>query len=172
MNGLTNNYVQTLSIYLTSKKFFWGTFPCNELPRVYKKSQFFIASKKPFSMIINLSPNFTNGSHFVALMFKNDKLILFDSLNLQFADPNIEEFVKKIIEFKSSIQYYTSNVQIQNFKSSMCGFYCIAWITYMFKCRESPIKCVGNFLKKFDDQDTVKNDKIIVNLILKYIKKT
>ena len=96
--GLTNDYVETLCKKLTGSNYFLGVLPCDYLEKKSKLLFSKVEKNKAFAIIINLSPSYHSGSHFVTITYKNHHLILFDSFALPYQDPNIWTFI--IIMFR------------------------------------------------------------------------
>lgn len=115
MEGLSNIYIDNFlrSCHLRN---YLGTFSSNNIPSLFH-------SQNEASVIVNLSPVGTLGTHFISLMKQNEQYFLADSLGLTWND------------LPSTIQMYVpSNVVImypiplQSLLSSFCGFYAILFI--------------------------------------------
>ena len=165
--GLTNNYVQLLCKTLTGS-YFVGVFPCNLLKTKSKEVLRKVEKNIPFSMIINLSPDHHEGSHFVALSYRDNDLILFDSLGLKFDDPNIKAFVSCIQEKCKKVKFTKLDFQIQSFyTSALCGFYVSAYVFSQSKGYES----IETFLDQFHThkEKLFLNDKTVIMYICDFI---
>lgn len=106
------------------------------------------------SIIINLeSSTDGNGSHWVLLkVFPKGQVLYFDPFG--FAPPRqVKQYIKKKIA--------VSHRQIQDPKSTMCGYYCLACDCYMTE------KSTRDIYERFDDflnlfkVDTNQNDQIV-----------
>ena len=100
VNTTTNFQLIKYAKLLKIPRFFYKmTDEINELPQ------------KNFSAIINYHTSKQSGIHHVAIFNKNNKTFYFDSYGM--------EPQKEIIKLYSPLM--TSNYQIQNFNTSMCG---------------------------------------------------
>ena len=111
------------------------------------------------SYVINLSDsrdgegNQLPGSHWVGLkIYPDGEAIYFDSFGI--APP---ESVKKFSGIKN-LPY--NNKMIQNIKTTICGYYAIAFLNYMKRPSEDIYKQFNNFLDMFSD-NVLKNRKIL-----------
>ena len=112
---------------------------------------------KDGNYIINLqSSTQGDGTHWTALIIRNDTALYFDSFG---APPSTEiiDFVKK----RKRIHLAFNNEIIQDLKSSMCGYFCLALILYVKHHRSIPlVQSAEDFIRLFMD-DTKKNDEIL-----------
>jgi len=112
---------------------------------------------KDGNYIINLqSSTQGDGTHWTALIIRNDTGLYFDSFG---APPSTEiiDFVKK----RKRIHLAFNNEIIQDLKSSNCGYYCLALILYVKHHRSiTLVQSAEDFTKLFMD-DTKKNDAIL-----------
>ena len=135
-----------------------------DLIGVYSKDR--IPSQRQVgSYIINMQDfNDGNGTHWIAFkIFDNGKACYFDSFGTIYPE-DIGEFLKI---FKP-IAY--NNRQIQDPKSEMCGWFCLAFIKYFndFDTKKNNVfDAYDDFLNIFSN-DAKKNDKIVAELIKKY----
>ena len=83
--------------------------------------------------IINLDPSNLPGSHWVAVYLRNHLAEYFDSYGLL-------PFVPNIINFLKTFTVIHNRVQIQSFRSDICGEYC---------CLYTVSKSLGQTLHKF-----------------------
>ena len=75
----------------------------------------------PAYLIVNFSPSFSRGTHFIAIIFDEEKnCTYFDPLGLRTAPKQIEDFMKKNSKNVEKIHH-----PIQNPFSGYCGFYCM-----------------------------------------------
>ena len=105
--------------------------------------------------IINLeSSDAGNGSHWT-VFFYNKPLtsIYYDSFGF-IAPLEVQEKITPYI--------YNEN-EIQNYKSSACGYYCIAFIKFLHN-KNNKEEAFKTFLKLFNLQ-TFKNDKVLYDLL-------
>ena len=150
MNGLDSYFVYELAKLCIEN--FLNVVPCNML-KDYKL-------QPNQSIIVNLSPSWTSGSHYVAIFVRKKCIMYFDSFGLDCFNEDIREELKK---YNQDIIH--SNKQIQSFSSLFCGFYCIYFLISMER-RQS----FKTFLNLFKHVELKKNDKFVANMIKKYIK--
>ena len=119
----------------------------NELPNTVKNGCY----------IINMqSSTQGNGTHWVALFVYQNNGYYFDSFG---ATPPIE--ITKFVKKRKGCHLLYNNFIIQDLKSENCGWYCLAFLIYMYGKLQSDLKQVYNeFVNNFLD-DTTENDKIL-----------
>ena len=66
------------------------------------------------------------GTHWVALWVNNNNVTYFDSFG-------VEHIPKEIIKFIENRNIRTNIFRMQAYDSIMCGYFCIAFIDFMFK---------------------------------------
>ncbi len=147
MSGLTNGYVESLG--KKHCKNFLGVFPCNIQPKINK-------TIKRFSLIFNESKHDEEGSHFIAIFLDKNKLYYFDSLGLKCENDYILKFLNKF-----SMEIVENNKQIQSYNSIFCGYFCLAFVTFMTTHND-----LKKFLNIFNEKNLKLNDKIVVELII------
>ena len=98
---------------------FNGVFPRDNLP---KRSSTEI---KDGAYIINLDEYSDIGTHWVALWVNNNNVTYFDSFG-------VEHIPKEIIKFIENRNIKTNIFRIKAYDSIMCGYFCIAFIDFMF----------------------------------------
>ena len=104
--------------------------------------------------VINLqSSNDGNGTHWTALYYSSKHSFYFDPFGF-LAPIEIEQKLKS---------YLYNDKQIQNLKSTACGYYCIAFIIFM---NERKNKKLGFdiFINEFS-RNTKNNDKLLYNYL-------
>ena len=124
---------------------FGGVYSKNEIPTL-ERNKFYI---------INLQDSDAgNGSHWTVFFYhKPLKSIYYDSFGFVAPIP-VQEKIKP---------YIYNNQDTQNYKSSACGYYCIAFIKFLHNKNDKE-KSFLTFLKLFNLQ-TFKNDKILYDLL-------
>lgn len=133
---------------------FKGVYPSDSFPIIKKKDELF------FSVIFNLSPHNEDGSHFIAVVKKQNNFYYFDS----FGDPcNVISLKNNLSNITSKIIY--SAKQIQDSKSIYCSLFCLAFILHVQKNVSNNII---SFLKLFDNELKM-NDRIVKNIVIKEI---
>ena len=81
---------------------------------------------KDGAYIINLDEYSDIGTHWVALWVNNNNVTYFDSFG-------VEHIPKEIIKFIESKNIKANIFRIHACDSIMCGYFCIAFIDFMFK---------------------------------------
>jgi hypothetical protein len=121
-----------------------GVYMKNELPSKLKRGFY----------VINLqSSTDGNGSHWTALYYDSKHSYYFDPFG--FLAPT---------EVEHKLNEYTfNNKQIQNLKSTACGYYCIAFIIFMNKRKNKKLGFII-FVDEFST-NTEKNDKLLYNYL-------
>ena len=121
---------------------------------VYSKDQLRELIKDKF-YIVNLQDHDEgNGSHWVAFYYNYPSTsIYFDSYG----------FIAPRDVQKRITPYIFNDKDIQDFNSSACGFYCIAFIKFLHDKTDKE-QMYNTFLKLFK-LETIKNDKILQELL-------
>ena len=101
------------------------------------------------SLIYNLQNSNQNGSHWCALLRRNNSIFIFDSFG-------IGEILKEIYKIYKDFKIITNIYQIQDISSILCGLYSILFILYDVKNKNDFI----NFLTLFNKSDFLKNELI------------
>ena len=91
------------------------------------------------------------GTHWIALYVKHNKVIYFDSFDVE----HVPQEIKKFIAHKN---IKTNIFRIQADSSIMCGYFCIGFIDFMFVGRS-----LIDFTSLFSPYDFKKNDKTILD---------
>ena len=124
--------------YYKNEPRFNGVYSRDNLPGMIKKGVY----------VINLDECDDVGTHWIALYVRNN-CIYFDSFGVE----HIPNEIKQFIGNKS----FTSNIfRLQAYDSIMCGYFCIAFIDFMFAG-----KTLLQFTNLFSPYDFKKNDKIV-----------
>ena len=114
---------------------------------------------KDGAYVVNLDEYYDIGTHWIALYVNkktvnNKTITYFDSFGVE----HIPKEIKKFINNKNII----ANIyRVQNYDSIMCGYFCIGFIGYMFKC-----KSLTDYTNLFSPNNFKKNDDIILNYFL------
>ena len=85
---------------------------------------------------------------------KNNDITYFDSFG-------VEHIPKEIIKFISRKNVIANIFRIQAYDSIMCGYFCIAFIDFIFKG-----KTLTEFANLFSPNNFSKNDDIILNYFM------
>ena len=83
---------------------------------------------KTGAYVINLDEYHDIGTHWVALYVNNKTITYFDSFG-------VEHIPREIMEFIARKKIITNIYRIQAYDSIMCGYFCIGFINFMFKCK-------------------------------------
>lgn len=139
---------------------------------VFTKDELADIKKKDGNYILNLNNSDQSGSHWTCFCIENNKTYYFDSFG--FPGP------KELRRFNKE-EYFYSDKQIQNINSTVCGYYCIAFLIYMngsprthgdFTIARSCSNCprlsrFQDFLNMFSD-DPLKNKTILAKFLKPY----
>ena len=124
--------------YYKNEPQFIGVYSRNNLPKTIKKGAF----------IINLDEYDDIGTHWIVLYVRN-KCIYFDSFGVEHIPNEITTFIGN----KDTI----SNIfRLQAYDSIMCGYFCLAFIDFMFAG-----KTLLQFTNLLSLYDFKKNDEIV-----------
>ena len=129
-----------------SKNIFAGTYAIDKLP----KSSI---NKKKWCCCANLSPSNESGSHWIAIFLDKDDGEFFCSFGTNpftFNNYYLNNFL-----YYNNVERYNSKC-LQNYFSSYCGFYVIAYILV-----RSRGYTLDNFLDCFESNKNILNDEII-----------
>ena len=135
---LTNFEIQD---YYQNEPTFNGVFSRDNLPNNN--------NIKNGAYVINLDEYHDTGTHWVALYVNNKIAIYFDSFG-------VEHIPKEIMKFIKRKKIITNIYRIQAYDSTMCGYFCIGFISFMFKG-----KSLTDYTNIFSPNDFNKNDDII-----------
>lgn len=143
MNTLTNNDINYILFNIVDK--YRGCFMSDQGENI----------KDGYYYVYNLNNSKQNGSHWVAL-YKNKfgKSYYFDSYGF-IADKEIEPYIKPYIYNKK---------QIQDINSTSCGYYCIAFIVFMYFSDNK----FDDFIKMFDKENYKLNEFILYQFLKRY----
>ena len=120
---------------------------------VYMKDELPLTLKRGFYVINLQSSTVGSGTHWTALYYNSKHSYYFDPFGF-IAPTEVEQKLN---------EYTFNNKQIQNLKSTACGYYCVAFIIFM---SERKNKKIG--FKIFVDEfstNTKKNDKLLYNYL-------
>ena len=100
--------------------------------------------------VINLDEYHDIGTHWVALYVNNNIVTYFDSFG-------VEHIAKEIMKFIARIKIIANTYRIQAYDSTMCGYFCIGFINFMFNG-----KSLKDYTDLFSPNGFKKNDDIIL----------
>ena len=103
--------------------------------------------------IYNLEPSYMSGSHWVATYVKDNVINYFDSFGM----PPFQELVNHAK--RKNLTLLHQNNQIQNIKTTTCGYFCLYFLNEMNKGNS-----YFNLLEAFDTHDTMENERFIYRL--------
>ena len=130
---------------LEEKPNFIGCFARNELPQV----------SQPCSFIVNTDPSDRSGSHWLAIVLRQETALYFDSFGLPILEPDIKNYLS---QYYSYVIYNTEC--IQDTLSEYCGYYCAAFIKQVQSVEDFSI-----FVNKFSFINPKLNDKIVMQML-------
>jgi hypothetical protein len=121
---------------------------------VYSKDQLPTLQRNKFYIINLQDSDAGKGSHWT-VFFYNKPLtsIYYDSFG----------FIAPLLVQEKITPYIYNENEIQNYKSSACGYYCIAFIKFLHN-KTNKEEAFKTFLKLFNLQ-TFKNDKVLYDLL-------
>ena len=121
---------------------------------VYSKDQLPTLQRNKFYIINLQDSDAGKGSHWT-VFFYNKPLtsIYYDSFG----------FIAPLLVQDKITPYIYNENEIQNYKSSACGYYCIAFIKFLHN-KNNKEEAFKTFLKLFNLQ-TFKNDKVLYDLL-------
>ena len=149
--------------YLKNDPNFLGCFPHDSLSKdsgdiifdmMYNKECNNNKKRKTRSIIINTDSG--RGEHWVAMVLTKGKCFYFDSFGLPIINTNMLNYVKN--KKYKTVTY--SNQCIQDFLSTSCGLFCIAFVMYV-KNRKDYL----SFLSIFKEEDLKRNDLVVKKLL-------
>ena len=145
-NALSNLEIIDIIKNRNLEKHFGGVYSKDQLPNELIKDKFYI---------VNLQDHDEgNGSHWVSFYYNYPSTsIYFDSYG----------FIAPRDVQKRITPYIFNDKDIQDFNSSACGFYCIAFIKFLHDKTDKE-QMYKTFLKLFK-LETIKNDKILQELL-------
>ena len=147
-NGLTNTWIEkigykifnnekyALKVMKLNRDFppiFWGVYPCDTLEQ--------LPLLQNGTLIVNLSPSYTQGSHFVCIHCKNNTCIYFDPLGMSVGiSSDVEKFLLR--RYPLGIETVLSQeMKMQAENSYRCGLFCLAFICSRMFTKYS-LKCI------------------------------
>lgn len=149
--GLTNKYLEELGVKLLPNSFL-GVYPCDLQP---------VVKKSTFSVIFNTDKSKGLGKHFVAIFANGNEIIYFDPFGEKVTNKDILKFLDDNVKNR---KFYCNCTQVQADESNFCGYFCLSFLLSMYKH-----KSYSKFMKIFDLNHLLKNNKIVTNYLLKHI---
>lgn len=147
---LSNIFIEQLLIHF---KGFLGVYSSNNAVKLKRKGE---------CLILNFDKEGEAGSHFICLYMKSGKCCLyFDSLNLPIIPFEIYNYLSD-----RSFNIENCSKDIQSFKSTYCGFYCMLFII----CNKISFQYWNHVSKKFVTR-CMSNDMKCIDYLCSAIKK-
>jgi hypothetical protein len=146
MNELSNFELIDIIKDMKLDYHFGGVYSKDLLPKDLIRDKFYI---------VNLQDHDEgSGTHWTVFYYNKPLTsIYFDSYGF-IAPLDVQDRIKP---------YIYNDAEIQDFNSSACGYFCIAFIKYLYN-KDNKQEAYKTFLKLFKLQ-TLKNDKILHNLL-------
>ena len=146
MNELSNFELMDIIQDMKLDYHFGGVFSKDLLPKELIREKFYI---------VNLQDHDAgSGTHWTVFYYNKPLTsIYFDSYGF-IAPLDVENSIKP---------YIYNDAEIQDFDSSACGYFCIAFIKFLHN-KDNKQEAYKTFLKLFKLQ-TIKNDKILHNML-------
>ncbi len=132
----------------------------NNFIGVYSINKIEMPTLFPSYTIVNFSPVGLPGTHFVTILFvDNRRCVYFDPLNLPFIPLEIKEYMKG-----NSKLIHIIGHPVQNPLSGYCGFYCL--LPIMFHINNIPLlEGIFSFPRSL-----LENDKKCISILMKLFK--
>ena len=134
--------------YYENESIFNGVYSRDNLPNEIKDG----------ACVINLDEYSNIGTHCVALHVKNNDITYFDSFGVEHIPKEIIKFINRPSQNKNIM---TNIFRIKAYDSTMCGYFCIGFINFMFK-----VKSLTDYTNLFSPNDFKKNDDTILNYFM------
>jgi hypothetical protein len=148
---MNNHHIE---YYLENDPNFLGCFPHDSLDD-FKVTPNWCNNKKRKTKSIIINTDSGRGEHWVAMVLTGGKCFYFDSFGLPIINTNILNYVNT--KKYKTVTY--SNQCIQDYLSTSCGLFCIAFVMYV-KNRKDYL----SFLSIFKE-DLRCNDSVVKNLL-------
>ena len=130
--------------YYENESRFNGVYSRDNLPNKIKDRAY----------VINLDKYSDIGTHWIALYVKNNVVTYFDSFG-------VKHIPVEIIKFIENKNIKTNILRIQAYDSITWGYFCIAFIDFIFKG-----KSLTEYTNLFSSNDLKKNDDAILNYFM------
>ena len=142
----------------TLKPYFYGTLPCDRLPRSPDK-------KGPVAYIVNTDREGQPGRHWLALWTCDDECEILDSYALPLETYQTTRPLQAWLDRHWKIVIQNSR-SLQSLFSQSCGDYAL-----FFLIDRSQGKSMNEFVKRFDKHDYVHNDHKVGQMLKALIEK-
>lgn len=123
-----------------------------------------IKNLKTGCYVMNLQNSDQSGSHWTSFIVSNTCIYYSDSFGLYPVERIYQMFLK------SGKQLYINSKQIQDIKSTVCGWFAISFLFFMLNAPyKTGLKKFEKYLKLWDFDNLKNNDKVII-MIMKKLK--
>ena len=134
-----------------------------KLNGIYMRDELTKSKLRNGNYIINLDSAGGNGTHWTAFIKHNKNIYYCDSFGVQ---PPQEEIT---VFHQNQDHIFFNDTHMQDIKSVMCGYYCIAFFLFMKVNKQNIRQKLIRYSKLFT-KNTKQNDNLIKNFILSYYK--
>jgi hypothetical protein len=168
--GTSNKFIENFALRLCPP-YFVGVFAANRIPRRE------LAERERFITIVNLGEKKTKGEqrgqspvgHFVVVCVEREKIQYWDPYALPCLQPKVRAFLR-LLRQSGRRRVETNELQIQDFDSVYCGFYCLLYAGYQARCMiGKPPKFKLRFYKAV--HKLKRNDEKCISYLRKLIDK-
>ena len=135
---LTNFEIQK---YYDNEPKFNGVFSRDNLPKKINDGAY----------VINLEEYADTGTHWIALFYKKNETVYFDSFG-------VEHFPEEIKKFIGNKNIKANIFCLQANNSIMCGYFCMGFIKFVLAGKK-----LTDFTNLFSPHDFLKNENIILS---------
>jgi hypothetical protein len=135
--ALTNIFLEKLLKHCSS---FFGVYSCNNISKE-------LLNKDRFSIICNLSPVTSIGTHFITIICFPTYVLYIDSFGFPSMSENISSFLLKLNK-----PIFYNRKQLQDFNSNFCGYYTAMFIIFFDEHSKSSNTKL-NFSSNFKEND-------------------
>ena len=142
--------------YLKNDPNFLGCFPHDSLDDLSVTPNWCNNKKTKTRSSIIINTDSGRGEHWVAMVLTKGGCFYFDSFGLPIINTNMLNYVKN--KNYKTVTY--SNQCIQDYLSTSCGLFCIAFVMYV-KNRKDYL----SFLSIFEEKDLKRNDLVVKKLL-------
>jgi hypothetical protein len=135
--ALSNIFLEKILKHCSS---FVGVYSCNNIPPE-------LTNRDKFSIICNLSPVSSIGSHFISIITFPTYVLYIDSFGVPSISHEISQFLLKIDK-----PIFYNMKQLQDQKSDFCGYYAAMFVIYFDRKHVVNIKTLS-FTSNFKEND-------------------
>jgi hypothetical protein len=114
--------------------------------------------------IVNLDDIGNEGTHWCCLIVENMKAFWFDS----YGCPPPQQIIDFCKNTKNNTHLYFNTRVIQDLDSSLCGFYCIAYLKYIRDSNKELLESSNDFCNMFDNSESDVNGYLLKGYLNKF----